>query len=411
VILRDFLQVFRVPTTVSFVEGEMGPTGVNPRLTEELEPIAREIGTLPHIELASHTYSRPLDWLRAADDSRNRAGEQFPKEPAGAVHLPIAGYRYSAEREVRGSVEYLNQRIAPSGKKVKALLWSGNALPDERALREVAQLGLANVNGVNCDEPFDAPGLTQVPSLYRPVGPHLQIYAPAHGASVFVETFRNGAAIHGFRKVVKLFQFTDRPRRLKPIDIYYDFHSGAAEPATAALREVYLWALKQETIPLHLSEYAARASAFPGVRMARRLDGSWELRGLSALRTLRLPESLGWPDLTRSVNVIGVRAGADGRFVSVLPGETVVLALSPQPPREPHLVSSNAKVVSWTRDGGVLRFRLRGHLPVELSVGGCAPVKPWLQPGVAVDVDRGARLTSLRFPETDTRDVVLNCER
>jgi hypothetical protein len=127
---------------------------------------------------------------------------------------------------------------------------------------------------------------------------------------------------------------------------------------------------------------------------------------------VRLPEALGWPDLTRSVNVIGVRSGPDGRFVSVLPGETVVLALAPQPPREAHLQSANAKVVSWTRDGGVLRFRLRGHLPVELTVGGCAPLsKPWLQPGVVVDIDRGARLTSLRFPEADTRDVVLNCER
>ena len=90
----------------------------------------------------------------------------------------------------------------------------------------------------------------------------------------------------------------------------------------------------------------------------------------------------------------------------------MVLALSAQPPREPHLLSANAQVISWTRDGAVLRFRMRGHLPVELSVGGCAPVgKPWLQTAVAVDVDRGARVTSLRFTDNDTQDVVLNCER
>jgi polysaccharide biosynthesis protein PelA len=407
VILRDFLQVFRVPTTVSFVEGEIGPAGINPRLSPELEPIAREISSLPHVELASHTFSHPFDWLRAARDPDRPEADREAQ-----VRLPIAGYRYSAEREVAGSVAYLNSRIAPPGKQVKTMLWSGNALPDEAALREAARLGLANVNGVNCDDPSDAPGLTQVPSLYRPVGGHLQIYAPAHNENVYIQTFRNGSPIYGFRKVIKLFEFTEKPRRLKPIDIYYHFYSGAAEAATSALREVYLWALKQETIPLHLSEYAARASAFPGVRIARRIDGSWELRGLSRVRTVRLPESLGWPDLKRSRNVIGVRPGPDGRFVSVLPGETVLLALAPQPPREPHLLSANAKVVSWTRDGGVLRFRLRGHLPVQLSVGGCAPVvKPWLQAGVSVELDRGARVTNLRFADLDTQDVVLNCER
>ena len=260
VILRDFLQVFRVPTTVSFVEGEIGPAGLNPKLSGELEPIAREITGLPHVELASHTFSHPFDWLRAAGQASRRW--QDPAELA-PVHLPIAGYRYSARREVRGSVEYLNQRIAPPGKKVKAVLWSGNALPDEQAVREAAMLGLANVNGVNCDDPYDAPGLTQVPSLYRPVGEHLQIYAPAHNENVYIQTFRNGSPIYGFRKVIKLFEFTEKPRRLKPIDIYYHFYSGASEAATSALREVYLWALKQETIPLHLSEYAARASRLP----------------------------------------------------------------------------------------------------------------------------------------------------
>src|SRR6185436_16065362 len=115
-------------------------------------------------------------------------------------------------------------------------------------------------------------------------GSQLQIYAPAHNENVYIETFRNGSPLYGFRKVIKLFEFTERPRRLKPIDIYYHFYSGASEAATASLREVYRWALKQETIPLHLSEYAARAAAYPAGQLMRRIDGSWELRGLSGVR-------------------------------------------------------------------------------------------------------------------------------
>ena len=106
VILRDFLQVFRLPTTVSFVEGEIGPEGLNPGLTAELEAIAREIAALPHVELASHTYSHPVRLAarlgRPAGRARAGPGQHRPGAPGHPglpVFAPAGGARLGRLRE------------------------------------------------------------------------------------------------------------------------------------------------------------------------------------------------------------------------------------------------------------------------------------------------------------------------
>jgi hypothetical protein len=409
VILRDFLQIYRLPTTVSFVEGEIGPSGLNPNLTEKLEPIAREIARLPHVELASHTYSHPFDWPHPVPQSSRPA--RATREP----HLPIRGYKYSPAREVRGSVNYLNDRIAPPGKRVKAILWSGNALPDEDVIKEADAIEIWNINGVNCDEPYDAPSLTQVPSFYRPVGKGLQVYAPAHNENVYIESSRLGDQLSGFRNIVKMFEFTETPRRLKPIDIYYHFYSGASLSGSNALRDVYLWAVKQETLAVPLSAYAAKVDEYPRVRAARALDGSWEFRGMRALRTLRIDDRAGWPDLVRSVNVIGVRDTPQGRHVALGPGDKVVLAFQPNPPGEPHLMSANAPVIAWVRTATGLKFHLQGPLPVSMTIAACladetSGADKSSGSGVTIELDRARHLTRLHFASADTGDVEVLCK-
>ena len=84
---------------------------------------------------------------------------------------------------------------------------------------------------------------------------------------------------------------------------------------------------------------------------ARRIDGAWELRGLGTLRTLRLDRRLGWPDLNNSSGVAGVTDTGPGRYVALSGEPEVTLALTSAKPAMPHLVSANAQVVSWKRDG------------------------------------------------------------
>ena len=64
VIRRDVLARYGFPTTVSIIE-EIGPTGLYPDKSPALEEIARRIFARPEVEIASHTFSHPFDWLRA----------------------------------------------------------------------------------------------------------------------------------------------------------------------------------------------------------------------------------------------------------------------------------------------------------------------------------------------------------
>ncbi|MEX8494771.1 endo alpha-1,4 polygalactosaminidase, partial [Sphaerotilus sp.] len=62
VLLRDVLQRYRLPTAMSVIEGETSPQGLYPKLSAEMEGIARRMFALPYVEIASHTYSHPFTW-------------------------------------------------------------------------------------------------------------------------------------------------------------------------------------------------------------------------------------------------------------------------------------------------------------------------------------------------------------
>ncbi len=135
VIRRDVLARYGFPTTVSIIEGEIGPTGLYPDKSAALEEIARRIFARPEVEIASHSYSHPFDWLRA-EGSAPPADERDGDDPRDGDRLAIPGYTYSLEREIDGSIAYINNRLAPTGKTARVFLWSGDALPPRRPSRE-----------------------------------------------------------------------------------------------------------------------------------------------------------------------------------------------------------------------------------------------------------------------------------
>ena len=239
VIRRDVLARYGFPTTVSIIEGEIGPTGLYPDKSAALEEIARRIFARPEVEIASHSYSHPFDWLRA-EGGAPPPDERDGDDPRDGDRLPIPGYTYSLEREIDGSIAYINNRLAPTGKTARVFLWSGDALPPEAALERTQALAVENLNGDNAEEPGPHPALSQVPSFLRPVGGRTQIYAPAQNENVYTNLWRG--PYYGFRRVIDYFRFTDSPRRLKPIGIYYHFYSGTKTAAIKALHDVYAWA-------------------------------------------------------------------------------------------------------------------------------------------------------------------------
>jgi hypothetical protein len=61
---REILERYRIPHTVSVIEAEVSPKGLYPQWADQLEGIAKRIFAMPHVEIASHSYSHPYLWDR-----------------------------------------------------------------------------------------------------------------------------------------------------------------------------------------------------------------------------------------------------------------------------------------------------------------------------------------------------------
>jgi len=375
-ILDEFIKPHALPHTVSIIEGEIGGKGMKPLLSPALEKIAHRIFKLPNVEIASHTYSHPFDWFAAAQEgllkeplvkTDTKLKQAVYKAEDGISHLPIPGYRYNAEREVAGSVNYIDNRLAPPGKKTQVMLWSGNCLPNEEALSWAYRINISNMNGGDTIIRKGLDSLTHVSASGIVRGKYFQPYAPIQNENVYTNEWTG--PYYGFQRVIETFQMTDSPRRLKPIDIYYHFYSGDRLASVSALHRVYDWAIQQQTLPIWISEYTPRVLAFRSAVFEKLRDG-WRIHGASDIRTLRMPPDRPYPNLTASEGIVGHRKLSQGLYVSLDGSETIKLSVANTQIQVPYLLHANASVQYWRKNNSSIEFRLVGHQPVELAIAG-----------------------------------------
>ena len=363
---KEFLQRYRWPSTVSIIEGEVAPIGLYKALSPLMEKVSRSIFALPHIEIASHTYSHPFYWADA------ELGIQLPGRVVG---LKIPGYSYNAEREITGARDYINT-LAPAGKKTRMVLWSGNTEPLAKPVALAYQAGLLNMNGGFTTISKAEPSLTLVAPLGLMKGDYYQVYAPMQNENVYTNLW-NGP-FYGFERVIETFEMTDKPLRLKPVNIYYHTYIASKRASIASLHKVYGWAeeqIKQQKLhPVYASEYAERVLDWRRATVAR-TDTGLELRGGKQLRQWRVDSVAGIPTVSAAAGIVGYSSHEQTRFVhatkSVAHYTMLKGAASPF-----YLESANAKLVSWdtsdiARDGkaGKLQtLRFDGHLPLHASL-------------------------------------------
>jgi hypothetical protein len=115
-----------------------------------------------------------------------------------------------------------------------------------------------------------------------------------------------------------------------------------------------------------MSDYVRKAQDFNKVVVAT--DGNnWIVRGLDYLKELRIPDEMGFPDLTSSTNVAGFNDYQGMRYVHVV-GNQVKLALSSSAPTQPYLVDANAKIDQFERTSSGFQFKLAGHVPLDFTI-------------------------------------------
>ena len=252
------------------------------------------------------------------------------------------------------------------------------------------------------------PSLSQLSPSGIPDGDGFRVYLPGlneSGASSFWDAARFDRA-----DLVALFERAESPRRLKPLGLYYPFSIATRPAAVRSLTETLRWARAAGALPLWWSEYARRVLEFRRASIALRLDGTWQFRGLGALRTVRVPSSLGSPDLDRSAGVVTVGQLGEEQYVSFGPGERPTLALADEPIRGIHLVWANAAVERWSSDGRSASLRLRGHEAVRFAAADPAGTCTLVVHGRTLRPETADGISTFSLAGADTGEARLECD-
>ncbi|WP_432723389.1 bifunctional glycoside hydrolase 114/ polysaccharide deacetylase family protein [Jeongeupia wiesaeckerbachi] len=355
VMLNEVLKKYGLPATVSVIEGEVAQTGLYPKDSAAAEAIARQIFALPNVEIASHSYSHPFQWGKINTDN------------AEDYHLEIPGYTLDLNREITGSIDYINHRLAPPGKQTKVFLWTGDCKPMPDAVALTRKAGVLNMNGGDTVITKRLPSITAVAPVGLPFGGELQIFAPNQNENVYTNDWTG--PFYGYRRVIETFEMTDGERRLKPINIYLHFYAASKRASLDAVQQAVTWALSKPITPMFASQYIERANAFFSASVSR--DDKGFAIHAGALRTVRIPTELGYPDIGASRNIAGFSEHGKERYVH-LAGDNAYLALQATAPTQPYLADASGLLKTWQSGPGKLSFALDSTRPLTFAMANTA---------------------------------------
>lgn len=350
VLYKEVFSKYDVPQTVSVIEGEVSSEGLYPKESPMLEEVARKIFALPNVEIASHTFSHPFNWDL----------EWLSHELAYGEHLDIPGYKLDYDKEMAGSINYINKTLAPKGKQVKVLLWSGDANPSEELVVKANKLGVLNLNGGNTTIKKGQTSLTNVSPTIIWYRDGVQVYAPQMNENVYTNEWTEH--FDGFSRARETYELTGSPRRLKTISIYYHMYSGTYEASLKALKSLYDWALSQEVTPLFISDYALRARTLYETGIAKDLNGQWLINS-SGVRSLRVPKSFGYP---KGSDFAGFNTAEDGNYVILMQPRTRI-NFGQHRDLGVQLKSANGILTRYIKKGSSLSFAFRAYVPLKLE--------------------------------------------
>ncbi len=350
---------YRVPMTLSVIEGEVGPAGRYPSISPRLEAIARKMFALPYVEIGSHTYSHPFDWTLVDAKTGTRVDRGGGDT---AFSLDIPHYQFNIDREIRGSIDYIDTRLAPPGKKTAVLQWPGNCQPPAIVVQKVVQAGVANINGGDTVITKRANSWTNIAPIGVDKGPGAyQVYAPNQDENVYTNDWLG--PFYGFTRVLETYDMTERPLRFKPIDIYFHMYSGTKIASLRALDEIFSAVLKQPVLPVHITDYTDKVLDWRTFAVARSIvpgRDQWVVRGNGAVREVHWPGK-DTPDIGRSPGVTGFAPGPDGTYVHIDDGAAVITFDSAARETMPYIEQANGFVRHFVRTAHGMAFEFGGY--------------------------------------------------
>lgn len=377
-IVRDeILKKYPFPITVSIVEANVRALEIDqdPVDCARYEAIARTIFEMPQVEAASHAYSHPYVWIDEDED-------YIPLYDRRNLELqPSVDYpRIDLEREIAGSISYIEKQLLPKDKKVELMLWSGNCRPGADALRITQRLGIENMNGGNTVISRKHSWIANVAPRVMPWDGELQIHAANQNEFVYTNDWK-GPFFGGFSQVIDTFERTETPRRLKPANVYYHFYSASRMGALRSLQNVYNWCVDQNLHAMTASEFAKLTRDSYQTRLFQAGEGRWLIVNKGDQTTFRLPKSKGTPDMAASRGVLGFNVHDQWIYIHTSGSRCteLVMAKSGEPtPAHLRLNDSMAAITFTELERESAEFEARDlRENYEVNLAGAAPGSHW----------------------------------
>jgi len=353
-LIKHIYSKYKFPQTVSLIQGEM--QYLFPELTKRMEKIARELYKIPWIQPASHTLSHPFFWAKAVlpKNASPKVGKHF--------HLPLKGYRFSLEKETIGSVTYALSFAPKYKQKEKLLFWSGDCQPTRDILAYVEREGLLTLNGGDTTVQKKNPNLSFIAPFGIERGEYWQIYTAQQNENVYTHDWTG--PFWGFKNVIETYKMTNKPYRLKPINLYYHLYSGSKLASFHALKQVYEWADKQKTSKLYTSQYIKKGRGFYRTSLAK-IDNGYEVRNTGCLRTLRFDKKIEI-DIASSKGVAGYNYDNNSTYITLDSSGEYLLKLTKNSD-EPYLIDANGWVEKVKSSSKKYTFKLNANMPINAN--------------------------------------------
>ncbi|MFL9925598.1 hypothetical protein PQR62_15065 [Herbaspirillum lusitanum] len=375
VLQREIWDRYKFPVTVSVVEGELSPQGVYPALSAQTTALARKMFALPYVEPASHSFSHPFSWADAMNGTSKADINQMDGDASHTLEIPH--YKFDLQREIKGSMDYINNTLLPPGKKAEIFFWTGNCVPPASAIEQTYLDGYLNMNGGDTLITNSRKSWTVMAAQGVRKEGWYQVFAPNQDENVYTGNWTG--PFYGYERVIETFELTEAPIRFKPVDIYYHFYAGTKPASIAALNKIHRWAAAQPFTRLYASQYIRKVIDFENTSMARTPDGQLVVRTGANLRTLRLPD--GTPAYAAdSPGVAGIAPGPSGAYLIAAAAEVRLQPPADKPdPALPTLLEASGQVGDFSRkrNGNLteLRFSLTSNGQATFSVAGARQCK------------------------------------
>jgi len=390
-----------LPVTIGPVTGDLQSSWYGDKASRDL---ARKMFLEPNVEIGSHTHSHPFAW--GFFRNYQPAAElpylsRYPKRPGKSLKQSIwqpsaadeksaaqsrqsdrpvyklsryysrprayAVKRFTLRSEIVGSVDFLN-RLAPPGKKVAVLQWSGDTFPFPAALKLTRKLKIRNINGGDprMDGRYRSYGW--VSGIGRQVGDDWQIYSSGANENIYTKSWTQNFS--AYRQVIDTFRNTETPIRIKPINIYYHFYIMERSDSARSLILGLRYVRSRPVAPVTTSKFASIGDGFFSTRIVRLAKNRWRVEDRDGVETIRFDNAtLRAVDFEKSSGILGQRHFQGSLYIALDSAvERPVIALmrnvntdTAPDAKRPYLIESRWHISGLRIVGAAWQFDASGY--------------------------------------------------